>query len=121
MTPRFKSTRDIIIGTGALAEAVEFYKSVLGFQVSSQSAELVGFETGSFRLYLESSKVQGPVFELLVPDVEAAKIHLKAAGCVVIEEDPAVPRCYMRDPYGFTFNIGKAAGDAENGAGPQTA
>ena len=59
-------------------------------------------------LYVESGKEHGPVFDLLVPDVLAAKSRLLAAGCALIEEDPAVPRCYIRDPYGFTFNVGKA-------------
>jgi catechol 2,3-dioxygenase-like lactoylglutathione lyase family enzyme len=108
MSP-FESTRDIIIRTEAFAEATEFYRSVLGFQASSQSADLVGFETGAIRLYVERGRNHGPVFELLVPDVEAAKARLLAAGCVVIEEDRGVPRCYLRDPYGFTFNIGKAS------------
>jgi hypothetical protein len=48
------------------------------------------------------------VFELLVPDVVAAKRGLLAAGRTVVEEDPALPRCYIRDPYGFTFNLGQA-------------
>ena len=110
MTMPFKSTRDVIVRTNALAEAVEFYTSVLGFPIASKAADLVGLETGSFRLYVESGKNHGPVFELLLPDGPAAKARLLAAGCVLVEEDPALPRCYMRDPYGFTFNIGKSAG-----------
>jgi predicted enzyme related to lactoylglutathione lyase len=109
MNTPFRSTRDVIVRTGALAEALDFYKSVLGFRISSQAPNIVGFETGSFCLYLESGRQHGPVFDLLVPDVAAAKSRLLAAGCVLIEEDPALPRCYIRDPYGFTFNIARAA------------
>jgi len=50
----------------------------------------------------------GPVFEFLVPDVNAAKTRLMAAGCTVEEEDASLPRCYIRDPYGVVFNIGRA-------------
>jgi predicted enzyme related to lactoylglutathione lyase len=46
------------------------------------------------------------VFEFLVPDVAAAKRQLLAAGCQVVEEDEQLPRLYMRDPYGLTFNVG---------------
>jgi len=28
-----------------------------------------------------------------------------AAGCALVEEDPAVPKCYLRDPFGLVFNI----------------
>jgi len=105
-----QSSRDVIIRTEAFADAGQFYGAVLGFPVCHRSGGLVGFETGSFRLYLERGPVHGPVFEFLVPDVAAAKARLLAAGCTLVEEDPAVPRCYVRDPFGMTFNIGRASG-----------
>jgi hypothetical protein len=37
--------------------------------------------------------------------MQAAKSRLLAAGCTVVEEAPAVPRCYIRDPFGLVFNI----------------
>jgi catechol 2,3-dioxygenase-like lactoylglutathione lyase family enzyme len=91
-----------------LAEATQFYTSVLGFRITSKDENLAGFETGSFCLYVERGPRHGPVFELLVPSVAEAKSRLLAAGCVVVEEDPAIPRCYIRDPFGFTFNIARA-------------
>jgi predicted enzyme related to lactoylglutathione lyase len=103
---RFQSTRDVIIRTEAWAEATNFYGSVLGLPVSSESETLMGFETGAFCLYVEKGKEHGPVFEFLVPDVQAAKSRLVAAGCTVLEENASMPRCYMRDPYGIVFNIG---------------
>jgi catechol 2,3-dioxygenase-like lactoylglutathione lyase family enzyme len=111
MTTPFRSSRDVILRTDALAEAVAFYTSVLGFRISSRAANLVGFETGSFCLYVEAGSEHGPVFDLLVADVAAAKSRLLAAGCALVEEDPALPRCYLRDPYGFTFNVGKASNE----------
>jgi predicted enzyme related to lactoylglutathione lyase len=49
------------------------------------------------------------VFDFLVDDVAATRDRLVAGGCTVIEEDPAVPRCYLRDPYGMVFNLGRSA------------
>jgi hypothetical protein len=66
------------------------------------------FETSAFRLYVESGKEHGPVFDFLVPDVEAAKQRLLSEGCALVEEDPTLPRCYVRDPFGAVFNIGKS-------------
>lgn len=54
-----------------------------------------------FLLYVEKGQAHGPVFEFLVPDVQATKRKLLAAGCTVEEEDPSIPRCYIRDPYGI--------------------
>jgi catechol 2,3-dioxygenase-like lactoylglutathione lyase family enzyme len=104
------SSRDVIIRTESAVEAERFYGAILGFAVSSRSSGIVGFETGSFCLYVEKGPEHGPVFDFLVTDVEATKARLIGAGCTLIEEDRSVPRCYLRDPFGVTFNIGKAAG-----------
>jgi hypothetical protein len=37
--------------------------------------------------------------------VEAAKNKLLANGCALLEEDPNLPRCYLRDRFGLIFNI----------------
>src|ERR1700743_866213 len=108
MTETYKSSRDVIVRTADLAEATRFYTSVLGFRMTSKDANLAGFETGSFCLYVERGPRHGPVFELLVPKVAEAKARLLTAGCVVVEENPAIPRCYIRDPYGCTFNLARA-------------
>ncbi|HET6325689.1 MAG TPA: VOC family protein [Planctomycetaceae bacterium] len=108
MAGPFHSSREVILRTPKWTDAVSFYGSILGLPIAYQDATIVGFETGAFRLYVENGKEHAPVFELLVPDVEAAKRRLLAAGCIIIEEDPALPRCYIRDPFGFTFNLGQA-------------
>jgi predicted enzyme related to lactoylglutathione lyase len=100
-----ESSRDIIIQTTKFAEAVRFYKSVLRFPVAQESETLLGFETGSFCLYVEPGSLNGPVLEFHVADVEAAKKELVAAGCRVEQEDPSIPRCYLCDPFGLTFNL----------------
>jgi predicted enzyme related to lactoylglutathione lyase len=105
MTDALQSSRDIIVRTEEWDEATTFYRSVLGLPVSYEGDSLVGFETGSFCLYVEKGGAHGPVFELLVHDVQATKAQLMAAGCTLVEEDAAVPRCYLRDPFGFVFNL----------------
>jgi catechol 2,3-dioxygenase-like lactoylglutathione lyase family enzyme len=101
----FSASRDVIIRTENFAEATRFYGEVLGLPVAYHGDNLVGFDAGSFRLYVEPGPAHGPVFDFLVPDFAAAKGALLAAGCGLVEEDPAVPRCYIRDPHGLVFNI----------------
>ena len=105
MASTFRSTRDVIIRTDAWTEATTFYESVLGLPVVHRSESLMGFETGEFCLYVEKGNAHGPVFEFLVPELQAAKRRLLSAGCTVQEENDSVPRCYIRDPYGVVFNI----------------
>jgi hypothetical protein len=70
---------------------------------------MLGFDTGAVRLFVERGEPHGPVFDFLVPDVAAARERLVAARCIVIEEDPQMPRCYLRDPFGVVFNLGRSA------------
>lgn len=109
MALSFRASRDVIIRTGNFQEATRFYESVLGLPIVSSSESLVGFDAGAFRLYVEKGSMHGPVFDFLVSDVHAAKHALLSAGCTVLEENPIVPRCYIRDPHGLVFNIEQRA------------
>jgi predicted enzyme related to lactoylglutathione lyase len=111
MSDTFKASRDIIVRTENWSAALRFYGSVLGLPITEKAETIVGFETGSFCLYVERGNEHGPVFEFLVPDIEAAKRQLIAAGCSVIEENPKIPRCYIKDPYGMIFNLGQSSGE----------
>jgi catechol 2,3-dioxygenase-like lactoylglutathione lyase family enzyme len=105
MKKAFESSRDVIIQTDNWTKAIEFYETTLGFSLTHRSAELVEFETGAFRLYVEKGNRPGPVFDFLVPDMQAPKTRLLAAGCTIVEENPSIPRCYIRDRFGLVFNI----------------
>ena len=104
---KFASTRDIIIHTGKFQDAVRFYEQTLALPVTMKSDRLVGFETGSFQLFVDGrdSLRMGPVFEFCVADVNKAKQDLMTAGCTVVAEDASVPRCYIKDPHGLVFNL----------------
>jgi catechol 2,3-dioxygenase-like lactoylglutathione lyase family enzyme len=108
MNEVFRAGRDVIVRTEDWDAARAHYGSVLGLPVAYESASLVGYEAGAFRIYVEKGPAHGPVFEFLVADVAAARDRLLAAGCELLEEDAALPRCYVRDPYGLAFNIGRA-------------
>ena len=99
------TSRDVIMQTPKFAESIEFYERVLGLRVVHRSERLVGFETGSFCLYIEPGEAYGPVFEFYVDDVAETARQLVTAGCTIEQDDPNVPRCYVRDLNGFTFNL----------------
>ena len=101
------TSRDVLIQTKDPETACAFYEQTLGMQVFLREPDIIGLEAGAFRLFLERGPVYGPVFEFFVDDLEAAKASLTQAGCHVEAEDPAVPKCYVRDPFGLTFNIAK--------------
>jgi catechol 2,3-dioxygenase-like lactoylglutathione lyase family enzyme len=106
MTTSFQSSRDVILRTKKMGEAAAFYETTLGLKPTMRREGMVGFETGAFQLFVEDgAPAHGPVFDMLVPSLQAAKEKLLAAGCTIQEEDASVPRCYIRDPFGLVFNI----------------
>jgi hypothetical protein len=105
MTRSDPASRDILLQTGHIDQAARFYETELGLSVFLRQDGLIGLEAGAFRLFLDRGPAYGPVFEFFVDDLDAAKARLTAAGCRIEQEDPSVPRCYMRDPYGLVFNI----------------
>jgi catechol 2,3-dioxygenase-like lactoylglutathione lyase family enzyme len=99
------SSRDILIQTEDLDAARAFYEKNLGLAVFMEERNIIGLEAGAFRLFLERRASYGPVFEFFVDDLAAARKQLTQAGCAIDIEDPAMPKCYVRDPYGLMFNI----------------
>ncbi len=99
------ASRDILIQTPAIEEAAAFYQTALGLDIFHRDQNLIGLEAGPFRLYLDRGAAYGPVLEFFVADLADAKRRLTATGCVIENDDPSIPRCYIRDPYGLVFNI----------------
>jgi catechol 2,3-dioxygenase-like lactoylglutathione lyase family enzyme len=102
-----KSTSDVMLRITDFGDAKAFYHGVLGFPIVVDSERVIGFDTGSIVLYFERGDANGSVFEFEVDDVNEAKTRLLAQGCSLIEENPAIPRCYMSDRFGLIFNLTK--------------
>ena len=108
MPVNFRSSRDVVIRTEAWDAAVAFYQSVLGLPLLEQSEGFAGFDAGAFHLFVASGAAHGPVFEFVVPDLEAARARLLAAGCTIFEDDLSDPHLYLRDPHGLIYNLAQA-------------
>ena len=100
-----RSTRDVIFRAPDLAAVKAYYAGTLGLPVVLDRPGMLGFDAGEFTVFFEPGEPNGAVFEFSVEDLPQAKADLLAAGCVVIEENPAIPRVYVRDPFGLVFNI----------------
>ncbi len=101
-----KTSRDILLQTPHLQQAANFYRDQLGMRVFLNTPDMIGLDAGTFNLFLDCAPSLGPVFEFLVADLTATRRRLLDEGCTLIVEDPAIPRCYMRDPFGLIFNLG---------------
>ncbi len=110
MSLQFRASRDVLLQVADIEQAARFYERSFGFTRFRTTEQIVGLETGAFRLFLDRAKPLGPVFDFLVDDVPAGRDHLEQAGCTLLAWDESVPRCYLRDPFGLIFNVGKRRG-----------
>jgi catechol 2,3-dioxygenase-like lactoylglutathione lyase family enzyme len=89
-----------------LAEAINFYTNILGFQNHSDDPELGDLDANPINLFiLEDDEFRGPVMELFVNDLEEARKTLEANGCKVLRWRGKGQDCYIQDPFGVIFNI----------------
>jgi predicted enzyme related to lactoylglutathione lyase len=99
--------RDILIQAEDAEAAARFYVEQLGFRVTDPNPKMIGLSGPNITLYIEPGPALGPVLEVFVDDVEAAKRRLVEAGATIIKDEPAVPRVYLRDPQGLIYNLAK--------------
>jgi hypothetical protein len=84
---------------------VEFYRDQIGLDVVDKGAPQVEFDTAPVRLFVDHGEKQALIFELLVDDLDAAKQDLMAKGCEILRWEGKGKTCYVRDPFGFVFNV----------------
>jgi catechol 2,3-dioxygenase-like lactoylglutathione lyase family enzyme len=95
---------DIIIRTSEPRAVAAFYVDVLGFEVTAEEP-MISLHGDNINLFIEQGPAHGPVLEVRVDDVAAARRNLLANGGEVVLDEPAVPRCYVKDRYGLTYNL----------------
>jgi len=98
-------SRDVLIQVPDPKSAAAFYIENLGFEVTGEEPNMISLHGKHITLFIEQGLPLGPVLEVTVDNVEAAKRRLLAKGCTVVKDEPDFPRCYIRDCYGLIYNI----------------
>jgi catechol 2,3-dioxygenase-like lactoylglutathione lyase family enzyme len=96
---------DILIQTADPKEAARFYVETLGFAVDAETDELISLHGPNINLFIERGPLLGPILEIMVDDVAAARGALEDAGCEIIKDEPDFPRTYVRDRFGLIYNL----------------
>lgn len=103
---KYQMSPNVAVRTEQFTEALRFYSEVLGFPNRSDDHALGDHDASPIRLFvLEDDEVRGPVMELFVDDLEAAKQDLLSNGCEIVRWWGKGKDCYIRDPFGVMFNI----------------
>ena len=66
---------------------------------------MISLHGAHINLFIERGPSLGPVLEVTVDSVEAARLRLVKNGCVVVKHEPDFPRCYVKDPFGLIYNL----------------
>ena len=102
---KFTFSHRMAIGSTS-SEAAAFYRDVLGLEEKTGDDGYPFVDMSPMTTYLEESVgFTGPVFELLVEDVEAARAYLEPRGCKVLQWQGAGGACFIEDPNGVRFNL----------------
>jgi predicted enzyme related to lactoylglutathione lyase len=103
---KFKMSPNVSIRTDHFSEAVHFYNQVIGFEIRSQAENTADLDASPLTLFIDDDdQLRGPVMELFVDDLEAAREVLVANGCKVLRWKGKGQDCYIQDPFGVIFNI----------------
>ena len=102
----FRSNSEVAIHVPDLARAEAFYGGVLGFPLLSKSSDMLEFDTGALRLYVNRDPgVTSFTPSLDVANYAAAKQRLLDAGCTILRDSPNEEGFYFQDPFGFTIDV----------------
>ncbi len=96
---------DILIQAKDPMKAASFYVKELGFQITDRTSTQVSLHGKNINLLIERGPALGPVLEVTVRSVKAARANLKKKGCRVIKDEPDFPRCYIKDRNGLIYNL----------------
>jgi hypothetical protein len=96
---------DILIQAEDPKSAASFYVEHLGFEITEETPAMIGVCGDRINLFIERGPALGPVLEVTVDNVEEAKVRLLKEGCVIIKDEPKLPRCYIKDPFGLIYNL----------------
>jgi catechol 2,3-dioxygenase-like lactoylglutathione lyase family enzyme len=95
---------DILIQAPDPKTAAAFYVDHLGFEITGEEP-MISLHGKHINLFIERGPALGPVLEVTVDSVQAARLRLVKGGCQVIKDEPEFPRCYIKDPYGLIYNL----------------
>lgn len=109
---KIKMSPNIAVRTDRFDEAVEFYSRVIGFVNRSDDPDLGDFDASPMRMFVvEDPEIKGMIHELFVDDLEDARKELVKNGCEVIRWQGKGQDCYIRDPFGVTYNLWEESRD----------
>jgi predicted enzyme related to lactoylglutathione lyase len=102
---KFSASHNFAFETPDFEAAADFYERVFGFERRDTDAQSLHLVSVDQHFYFDKAKEPSLIFEFVVEDLDAAKSHLLQNGCTLLEWGGLGKPNYVRDPFGFTFNV----------------
>ena len=101
---KFRSNNCVAIYLPDLKKAEAFYTGVMGFRLASKDPTQLEYDTGRFSLCIHKSvAAKPPVPSFTVISIEAARSHLEANHCSVVQDPDG--SFHFKDPFGVTYHL----------------
>ena len=65
---------------------------------------MISLHGENIHLFIEQGPTMGPVLEVTVHSVTAAKERPVVQGCRIVKDEPHIRRVYVQDPFGLIYN-----------------
>ncbi len=101
----YKLSRSVCLYAPDLESAVRHFEREMGLTLVNRTDDEADLSGGDISLHIEKGPEQGPILEILVPDIEAAKVDLLSQGWSVVSWEGRVGRCRLSNPSGTMFNV----------------
>lgn len=105
MRARYKPSCCVCYQVMDRGKAVAFYQEVFGYTLVEATGQNTELKASPIRLFIDQGAPMGPIMEVVVDDLETARIELLAHGCTEVRWEGRGKPCYLRDPFGICFNV----------------
>lgn len=101
----YKLTSSVCLFAPDLEKAVRHFEREMGLTVVNRTDDAADLSGAEIQLHIEKGPELGPILEILVPDIEAAKTNLISQGWSVVVWEGKEGICRLRNPSGTLFHI----------------
>ena len=101
----YKLSSSVCLQAPDLERAVRHFEREMGLTVVNRTDDSADLSSGEIQLHIERGPELGPILEILVPDIEAAKVDLVSQGWSVVVWEGKEGICRLRNPSGTLFHI----------------
>lgn len=102
---KFSASHNFAFETPNFEEAAKFYERVFGFERRETESQSLHLQSVDQHFYFDKAADRRVVFEFIVEDLGEAREHLVSNGCEILRWGGIGQPNYVRDPFGFVFNI----------------